>query len=1702
MDIFKLHSNIMQDYRSYIESFINIKDKDISEAVEKDIASGKLWPDPLIQFNPAYETYGKIDELIDDGTLHEGIKDVFTGYNLYRHQVEAIRLGATKKDFIVTSGTGSGKSLTYLGTIFNYLLKNPSVPSGVKAIIIYPMNALVNSQTEEILKYKENYTKETGKKFPITFGQYTGQEEQQKREEMKSNPPDVLLTNYMMLELLLSRSSDRKIKKSIYDNLQFLTFDELHTYRGRQGADVAMLIRRIKSKCINDITCIGTSATMISGGSIERQKQAVSEVASTLFGQKFTTDQVINEYLASSFGQNQQLPTKDMLCRSVSDSIDIHASEDELKMNPTALWLEKRVALKTVGGNIVRETPMSLLGIVKRLTEDTGLSYIMCRDHLKTLLQWISNVNLELTKQKKRYTYIPFKLHQFISQTGSVHITLDQPNERNVTLEPGVFIGGGEKKKPLFPVVFSRTSGHTFVCVSKNPEAGKLIPREFTSSSENEDSKNDGYLIIGDNVWDPIDDMESMPDSWIKVDSQGNASPQKKYKDRFPQKIYFDAQGNYSRKKTEELGQHAWFMSKKLLFDPTSGTFYAAQTSEGTKLAQLGGEGRSTSTTITSFSVLKRMAESGFNPEEQKLLSFTDNRQDAALQSGHFNDYINVIRLRSSIYRAMMKNPNTPITHATLGNAIFEVLNKALHISQWSNLESVPKGKTTLEKYQNAFKTYLTYRALYDLRRGWRVILPNLEQCGMLKISYDNLEENAADENIWSEIILLNQMPADKRYEFLIQVLEFYRLSYALSSEEYLTDDAINRNCAEIKECLREPWKFEADEQVQKPYFLAYTPVKSNNKLYTASIGEQSRLGKYIKSVAKKYNTDGLLKGEGYCHFIKLLMDTLASESYLKSFPARDKNNNEIKIYQLNIVNLQWNAGDKISTPADHVTNRSYKTFEQKPNLFFQRVYDLDFSKMKNLSAGDHTGQLTNDDRKDREAKFRTGDLSVMYCSPTMELGIDIASLNIVHMRNAPPNSANYAQRSGRAGRSGQAALVLTYCSSYSSHDRHYFAHAPEMVAGAVTAPRLDLCNEELLRSHLHATVISEIGIEELKNSIADIVSLDEFPELPIYDEVKEKLKLSSLQFDSIKNIFRRVLYDFKEQLERPEFSWFNDNWIEITLNNFGLSFDSSLNRWRTLYQIADDLQDDAQKKKRRGRLKSGSKEYKEQQSRENQAVRQLELLRNEIGFGSLSEFYPYRYLASEGFLPGYNFTRLPLRTFIPKGDGGEYISRPRSTALREFGPGNRIYHSGKKYSIKQLVVQDAENCLEKAKVCKSSGYLLMGNDFDKDVCPFTGVSIQDNSEKEILFDLIEMKDSSCAEMNRITCEEEERISQGFVIDTFFKVENMDNVVKGNIKIDDEELIHLRYIPAMRLIQVNEKWRTSSEKGFPLGLTTGFWKKAGFDRERASETIRNVKLYTTMTADALYIEPTEPLALDFNGVITLQYALKKAIENRFQVESSEIGVTNLGGESSPNILIYESVEGSLGVLSQFTQDPKIFHEVINEAIKICRFDDEEYEEPASYNDLLSYYNQRFHQDIDRFLIEDALNKLKVATVEIVNNSNYDDYDLHYESIRKASDPNSSTEAKFIKYLYDNSLKLPDAAQKMVEGIYVQPDYFYEPNIHVFCDGTPHDNPEIMDNDDAVRQQLISRGDQVIVYYYKDNLPELINSRPDIFKKVR
>jgi superfamily II DNA/RNA helicase len=1719
MNIFDFHKELIEKYKSYIQSFLYIKDPFIREFVEKELLSNRFWPEPLVQFNPTFEKAQPLAYYVDQGLLHPELGSIFKGFNLYRHQIEAIEQGVKGNEFVVTSGTGSGKSLTYIATIFDYILKQEPSPQGkILAIIVYPMNALINSQRQELEKFKSRYEDNFGRAFPISYAQYTGQENETQRNEIRENPPHILLTNYMMLELLMTRGAkDLEIRRNFLTNLRFLVFDELHTYRGRQGADVAMLIRRVKAAAQNSILCIGTSATMVADecSSLREQKEKVAEVASAIFGSSLKAEQVVSEYLVRSIGTTGYKPNGRELRLALEKKIDTSAPPEDFEKCPVAVWLEEEIALETKEKEeiLVRRKPQTLTQIADQLAAVANFAPAQTKAYLEDLLAWANKLN---SREKKEKNYLPYKIHQFITQTGSVYATLGDQKSRKLTLEPGLYY---DKETPLFPLVFSRYSGHEFYCVRLDSEKQKLIPRsfdDFFAAAEEEEEKDGviGYLLFEhlddeETIWSRERDIPQLPDTWFSV-SRKNPTPQlKKEKEKLlPQTLYFQKDGKYSF--TEGLEFSGYFLPEPLILDPTAGMLYDGKVKEWTKLAKLGGEGISTATTVLAFEILITMAAQNEDKYKQKLLSFTDNRQDASLQAGHFNDFIQNGQLRAAIAQTLQRK-NKGLDYANIAEEVLKTLE--LKEEQYARTPAILPNLR--KENEEALKDYLRYQILQDLQRSWRVVLPNLEQCALLQIAYKDLEEAAVQEEYWQDpgnkYNILARMPAKERLEMLRQIFDYFRRSYALSFYQ-LQSSELNTNANRIREKLKSPWTLEDGENLVEPCFMTIEKLDStsNLKLKTESAGSRTYLGRYLTKVARRY---GIEVAANYEEFAYSFFNSLARLGWLKAQETLSAKGEKIYAYQLNVNTLLWLPGDKQTVIPDLIRTRAYKDAPKlRPNYYFQKFYQTPFQSLKPIMGSEHTGQISSDDRKVREEKFRSGEISALFCSPTMELGIDIADLSIVHLRNVPPSPANYAQRSGRAGRSGQAALVLVFCANNRPHDRYYFNNPAQMVAGTVAPPTIDLLNPELLVSHLYAVVFSHKNINA--NSLRDWLD-EKSPDLPLLPETQEALRLSETEKQNILTHFLKVIGDsyFETRRQKRNYVWFSQDWVKQNVENFAIAFDKALDRWRKLYQSAL-----AQIREANQIIENSvydpSHEKRIEACRSQQlAVRQIDLLLNqaENGGSAISEFYPFRYLASEGVLPGYNFTLLPLRAFLENKDsGGEYVSRPRAIAISEFGPHNIVYHNGAKYKIQRLMCAEAEFRLEKAKICPDSGYFLYKEEYIFETDPILNKPLKLDPKEHIHHDLLEMTETRALQVERITCQEEERTRWGYDIQTFFAVEGKrEQTQKARVILEEEQLLHIHYFPACRIFQLNSRFRVSRDKGFALNLQTGYFpSKEKIEKNDKKSNIRKIKLFTSYTDNALYIQPINALPLQGGraGVITFMFALERAIEIFFKVESNEISSTIIGNPLAPNILVYESAEGSLGVLSQIMDDPENFGKIIEEAYRLCFYEKgKELPEPvipATYNDLLSYYNQLYHYEINRNFIREALKLLQNARLEILAQAQSASYQEQYAYLQKIRDPNSSTEEKFLAYLYQNGLRLPDAAQPEIPNMFVRPDFLYNPNILVFCDGTPHDDPAVQNDDRKKRKALKNAGYQILTWYYQDSLEEFIAQRPDIFKKVK
>ncbi len=641
MDVFHLREQLIQDYSEYASSFIQIRDTRIAEAVHKSLEAEVFWPDPLIQLNPMFETGGTIDELVEAQILNPECSRIFRKnkaigigqtLHLHRHQQEAIEIARGGHNYILTTGTGSGKSLAYIVPIVDHVLRR-GTGRGIQAIIVYPMNALANSQAGELRKFlNEGYPEGQP---PVTFARYTGQESEDERQHVIAEPPDILLTNYVMLELIMTRPRERRLIERAR-GLRFLVLDELHTYRGRQGADVALLLRRVRDRLETTeqkLLFVGTSATLASEGSFDQQRAQIAQVGTQMFGSQVEVEHIIGETLrrttrpyrdADAFGRD--------LTATVRQGSALTSPTDyrTFVAHPLSIWIEDAFGLRAADGRLVRQEPRSLQGengVAHELSRLTGADQSVC---VEVIRRWLLAGYQCQPDLETGFSPFAFRLHQFISPGDSVYATVEPEATRHITLNGQRFVPG-DRERVLFPLCFCRECGQEYYVVRITTSEGrrKVMPREFRDYAADDES-DAGYLYLNtENPW-PRDlqeliERDYLPDDWLE-ERNGVHRVRGHRRSKLPQHIRVLSDGD-----EDDEGQECVYISSPFMFCLNCGVSYAARQSEFGKLATLSSEGRSSATTLLSLSAIRALKTSDLDRYAQKLLSFTDNRQDASL---------------------------------------------------------------------------------------------------------------------------------------------------------------------------------------------------------------------------------------------------------------------------------------------------------------------------------------------------------------------------------------------------------------------------------------------------------------------------------------------------------------------------------------------------------------------------------------------------------------------------------------------------------------------------------------------------------------------------------------------------------------------------------------------------------------------------------------------------------------------------------------------------------------------------------------------------------------------------------------------------------------------------------------------------------------------------------------------------------------
>ncbi len=1759
MDVFDLRQRLVDDYASYTRSFIKIRDERINAHVDKSLRRGAFWPEPLLQLNPTFEPGGTVDELTISGVLHQECARIFridktdtdlVGKQLllHAHQREAILKAKEDQSYVLTSGTGSGKSLTYIVPIVDHVLRR-GAGRGVQAIVVYPMNALANSQAEELAKFLERGYPEG--QPPVRFARYTGQEKGPERDAIRQNPPDILLTNYMMLELLLTRNEDRELVRAARD-LRFLVFDELHTYRGRQGADVALLIRRCRLSFGGpNLVCIGTSATMASGGSTDEQKVEVAKVAQTIFGVPFAASQVIGETLERATPELnfEDAPTLEALREAITSAALPPSDYEGFRLHPLSSWIESIFGVKAEAGTgrLVRQAPRRLRGeplqgVESAAEELAGLTSTdsgACEKVLRSFLLAGSDL---YKSPSSRFPIFAFRLHQFFTRGDTVWTTIEPESVRYLEISKK---GSkpGEPDKPLFPLVFCRQCGTAYyrVKVVTDDHGELLVPRE-DRREENDDGSGDAYLYVSAAApWprtEGPDLLERLPAFLKETTAQGDERIQPSARGDVPRPVFVDAGG---RIVSEGQGIPASLIRRNFLFclEPSCRVAYTRnQRSERPKLGTLGVDNRSTATTILAIrSLIELQGDQSLERKARKLLSFTDNRQDASLQAGHFNDFAQVALLRSALRKATQDHGVPGLNHGELSRAVFTAME--LRFDEYAADPDVrgPARNATNDALRRVIDYYL-YR---DLQRGWRVTAPNLEDCGLLAFDYDGLtgdESLLGEAELWAEGLtvrgpdrndtfievpaVLRECPEPVREEVLRTLLDVLRRALAVKVD--VLDPQKQLDLVEqTKPRLLEGtvWYLEDARELVKSV-VAYPRPKRREDRTGFFVSSYGGYGRYLKRALAPHVPEGCPLGRPDIDAaIGFLLMALKRYGIVEQ--VRSNSEGTDPGYQINADAIRWLPGSGDVRPLDRTRLLDAGEIPPEVNRYFVECYCRFVDLKCVLEAREHTAQVAADDREEREERFRSGDLPLLFCSPTMELGVDIAQLNLVNLRNVPPTPANYAQRSGRAGRGGQPALVYTYCAGRSPHDQYYYREPNKMVAGSVSPPRIDIRNRDLVRSHVHA-IWMEIVTPDLGKTLTtvlDLSAVDGRLPLPVKEALKDELKSPVHRARALEKA-ARFISGIRPLLDTS--GWFHENWTKEVLDQIERSFDASCERWRALYRaavrqrelhhriIGDHSRSDTERSHSR-RLRA-------------QAESQIRLLTEAEGIYE-GDFYSYRYFASEGFLPGYNFPRLPISAYIPgrrqRKGRDEFISRPRFLAISEFGPRALIYHEGARYRVYKVNLDFGSDDIEATHVlatltmkrCPQCGYahLEHGDNNLAELCDRCGTALDVAARID---SLVHLQNVSLKLAQRITCDEEERQRFGYKLVTSYRfpeIADRPDRKDSEVYCDGVLAMRLSYGDATDLYRINLGWanqRGAQPPGFLLDLERGYWSRNQADEEDEDDAANDGRkqrvvpfVKDTKNALVMRLEPP-PAAAEMAAI---QAAFKEAIQKHFQLEPRELACEPLPSAANrQEILFYEASEGGAGVLSQVAEDPAVLPALARLALEICHFDPDTLDDrsadacgKACYECLLDYGNQPDHRLLNRHEIRDLLARLSKAECRPAGGAG--SRGERMAALRRRCD--SGLEKRWLDLLDDQLLRPPSDAQFLIESCSTRPDFYYrEFNAAIYIDGPPHDEPDQIREDEAISTRLMEAGYVVVRFHHGADWSEIFRAHPDIFGTPR
>ncbi|MFI3254696.1 MAG: DEAD/DEAH box helicase [Eubacteriales bacterium] len=1552
---------------------------------------------PYLDIGGAFETGQTLEQLANAGTIsplfqslepvHEEERELNLQRPLYFHQEQAMRKASQGKNLVVTTGTGSGKTECFLLPILQSILAEKeagTLDAGVRAIVIYPMNALASDQMKRMRKLLKN--------SDITFGLYNGntkhterdalqnyknthknedgrsnkplKNELISREVMQETPPNILITNYSMLEYMLLRPKDDGVFSGA--KLKFIILDEAHIYKGATGMETSLLMRRVRARISNDsaVQYILTSATL--GG-----KDADEEIvafATRLCGANFLKEDII-----------RSVEKKEEMKASLDFSSGIFTNLLE-NLGKTSKILAENQADFSPSGN--QDEKLFEFFLHSRLFEDfrkfvktpltlQELQEKLSRNHNISLKELIALISVCAMAEKNGANLIKPRYHFFVRALEGLFIGIGETKELFLQQKNTVMVG--ETEKEIFEAavcgdcgrlaLVGRLEGGYLRQVNRFDEGiefyllkeatdGEYIEEEGSTGEEDEIACQD-YVVcslcgamdteLGAKISNLCEHEKKHYVALKKANTRGDG----RIKARCPACEFGDLMQMYlgSEAATAVLGTGLFeLLPKEEVLD-----------SSWTEMEEIL-ESENDPFTMVSEPVIPKRA---IMPQ---FLCFSDSRSEAAFFASYMERSYQEFLRRRGIWHVAESLRDEGKTIVDM--EFFVTKLEKYFVNHKTFLEWTPSGSGNADvlkakSREQAWAGILN--EMYNARRS-----TSLVSLGLLSFEYEKNESQVAG---FQKMYSLEKKEARALLELLVQDIVYAGAIHPMGKEmlsesehEYIFFTKRPKKVVLLKE----------GETHSKNYISGWLARKRTNGNFFTN----SRLSRLVRDLGlTEEAADQLMRG----YWFKVLQPTEEEFSLpANEFQIRLGGTQESQFYRCQKCGrlTPYSVKSHCSSIKCTGTLVPCNPLEENVNNHYVNLYRSE--TMTPLYIKEHTAQLSKNQQTAYQEAFQHKQIHALSCSTTFEMGVDLGSLETVYLRDVPPSPANYVQRAGRAGRGRKsAAFVLTYA-KLSSHDFNYYQDPTGMISGKIKVPIFNVENEKILKRHIFAVALSKFfsDHEEVYNNNNQTVLLNEGG----YELLKDYLSPVPVELTEIlKKSIPKVSHKTMGILDG---SWTklllsdeqgDEGVLELAVQDFRATIETIEKELKKARRNKDDTTAAYWSK-----TLAGFRGAKEDNDGKNK--------KRVIDF-----------LVRSNVLPKYGFPVDTVELATPFGMDAKYkdvqLQRDLQMAIADYAPGAQVVADGKMYTsryLRKIPGKSKESIWEQGHYCPKCPHCKQPN-FTKEPMTTEGklcISCQQPIGRRMWKKTIEPRMGFFAEQHTKDVPMR-RPERDYKTDDYYIGDSSRMVIDVlGFSVNDKEL----YLEST----TNDSLVVIGQTEYHVCALCGYTSETPIAEHRNAQNYpcankegnpQRYQLSHDFKTDVVKLTFKVEESSNHSLMLSVLFAILEGLSQELGIERTDLKGclfwTQQNGMNGYSLVLYDAVAGGAGhVRRMATSDGVILKKVLKRAYHIlerCACD------TSCYQCLRNYYNQKIHDELSRkeamIFLEKWLGEYEVLEIE-------------------------------------------------------------------------------------------------------------------------